>query len=86
LIGGWNLFSVSLGIKTFILNFHWRANHSQFSLVLKDEEAMDWKERFPQLPLNKDHSSKKGHEKFGEEEFVGALFLVLFFLERRVEG
>jgi hypothetical protein len=25
-------------------------------------------------------SSKRGHEKLGEKEFVGGLFLVLFFL------
>jgi hypothetical protein len=47
LIGGWNSLNVSLGIKILILNsiggqiildFHW---------LLKDEEAMDWREGFP---------------------------------------
>jgi hypothetical protein len=27
-------------------------------LVLKDEEAMDWKEGFPQLPLDKENKFK----------------------------
>jgi hypothetical protein len=30
-------------------------------------------------------SSRRGHEKLGEEEFGGGLFLVLFFLGRRGE-
>jgi hypothetical protein len=34
-----------------ILNYHW---------FLKDEEAMDWRERFPQLPLNKENKLKEG--------------------------
>jgi hypothetical protein len=60
LIGGWNPLSVSLGIRIFtlksiggqiILNFHW---------FLKDEEAMDWKEGFPQLPLDKENKLKEG--------------------------
>jgi hypothetical protein len=60
LIGGWNPLSVSLGIRIFILksikgqiifNFHW---------FLKDEEAMDWKEGFPQLPRDKENRLKEG--------------------------
>jgi hypothetical protein len=60
LIGGWNPFSVSLGIRIFILNSiggqiildsHW---------FLKAEEAMDWRERFPQLPLDKENRLKDG--------------------------
>jgi hypothetical protein len=31
-------------------------------------------------------SSRKGHEKLGEDKFVGGLFLVLFFLRRRGKG
>jgi hypothetical protein len=65
LIGGWNPFSVSLGNIIIILNFiggqiilysHW---------FLKDEEAMDWRERFPQLPLDKKNKLK--------EELLGGL-------------
>ncbi len=47
---------------------------------------MDWKERFPQLPLDKENKLKKGHEKLEEKEFVRGLFLVLFFLGRRGKG
>jgi hypothetical protein len=60
LIGGWNAFSVSLGTIILILlsiggqiifDFHW---------FLKDEEAMDWRGRFSQLPLNKKNKLKEG--------------------------
>jgi hypothetical protein len=59
LIGGWNPLSVSLGIKNFILksiggqiilNFHW---------FLKDEEAMDWRGGFLQLPWHKENKLKE---------------------------
>jgi len=40
-----------------ILDFHW---------FLKDEEAMDWREGFPQLPLDKEN-------KFKEEVLGGLL-------------
>jgi hypothetical protein len=65
LIEGWNPLSVSLGIRIIILNSiggriildsHW---------FLKDEEAMDWREGFPQLPLDK--------EKKLKEEVLGGL-------------
>jgi hypothetical protein len=60
LIEGWNPFNVSLGTIILILNSiggqiifdsHW---------FLKDEEAMDWRERFPQLPLDKENKVKEG--------------------------
>jgi len=60
LIGRWNPLNVSLGIKIFILNSiggqiifdsHW---------FLKDEEAMDWREGFQQLPLDKKNKLKEG--------------------------
>jgi hypothetical protein len=59
LIGKWNPLRVSLGTKNFILksiegeiifNYHW---------LLKDEEAMVWRERFPQLPLDKENKLKE---------------------------
>jgi hypothetical protein len=34
-----------------ILDSHW---------FLKDDEAMDWRERFPQLPLDKENKFKEG--------------------------
>ncbi len=46
---------------------------------------MDWREGFPQLPLDKITSLRKGLEKLGEEEFLGILFLRLFFLGENEE-
>jgi hypothetical protein len=60
LIGGWIPVNVSLGTRILILNsiggqiildFHW---------FLKDGEAMDWNERFSQLPLDKENKFKEG--------------------------
>jgi hypothetical protein len=60
LIRGWNTFNVSLGTRflilksiggQIILDSHW---------FLKDEEAMDWMEGFPQLPLDKENKLKEG--------------------------
>ncbi len=85
MIRGWNLLRVSLGIRILILksiggqiilNSHW---------FLKDEEAMDWREGFPQLPLDKITSLRKGLEKLREKEFLGGLFLGLFFLRENEE-
>jgi hypothetical protein len=41
---------------------------------------------FHNFHWTKKTSSRKGHEKLGEEEFVGGLLLVLFFLGRKGEG
>jgi len=55
----WNVLNLSLGIRILILtsiggqiilNSHW---------FLKDEEAMDWRERFPQLSLDKENKLKE---------------------------
>jgi hypothetical protein len=60
LIGGWNPLNVSLGTRILILksiggqiilNSHW---------FLKDEEAMDWRRGFPQLPWDKESKLKEG--------------------------
>jgi len=60
LIGGWNPLRVSLGIiililksigGQIILKSHW---------FLKNEEAMDWKEKFPQLPLDNENKLREG--------------------------
>jgi hypothetical protein len=32
---------------------------------MKDEEAINWREGFSQLPLDKETSSKRGHGKLG---------------------
>jgi hypothetical protein len=60
LIGGWKPFSVSLGIIIHILNSIGRQIILDSHWFLKDEEAMDWKEGFPQLPLDKENKFKEG--------------------------
>jgi hypothetical protein len=61
LIGRWNLFSVSvsLGITIFILNSIGRQIILDSHSFLKDEEAVDWREGFPQRPLNKENKLKE---------------------------
>jgi hypothetical protein len=64
LIGGWNIFCVSLGPKILILksiggqiilNSHW---------LLKDEEAIDWGEGFRSLKGLRGTSSRKVVEAY----------------------
>jgi hypothetical protein len=64
LIGRWNIFYVSLGPRILILksiggqiilNSHW---------LLKDEEAIDWKERFRSLKGSRGTSSRKVKEAY----------------------
>jgi hypothetical protein len=49
-----------LGIRIFILNSIGKQIILDFHWFLKDEEAMDWRERFPQLPLDKKNKIKEG--------------------------
>jgi len=60
LIGGWNPFNVSLGIRIFILKSIGGQTIFDSHWFLKDEEAMDWKEKFPQFPLDKGNKLKEG--------------------------
>jgi hypothetical protein len=64
LIGGWNIFCASLGPKILILksirrqiilNYHW---------LLKDEEAIDWREGFRSLKGSRGTSSRKVKEAY----------------------
>jgi hypothetical protein len=45
---------------------------------MKDEKAIDWKERFPQLPLDKENKLKEGS---WEAWVKGVFFYLVFFLE-----
>jgi hypothetical protein len=45
---------------------------------LRDEEAMDWRGGFPQLPWDKESKL----EKLGGEEFLGFFFLCDFSWKR----
>jgi hypothetical protein len=46
---------------------------------MKNEEAIDWREIFPQLPLDKENKLRRGHGKLRWEEF----FLSCFSFGRR---
>ncbi len=59
LIRGWNPLSVSLGTKKFILNSIGKQIILDFHWFMKDEEAIDWREGFPQLPLDKENKLKE---------------------------
>jgi hypothetical protein len=81
LIGGWNLFNVSLGIKNFILNFIGRQIILSSHWFMKDGRAIDWRERFPQLPLDKGNKLKEG----SWEVWVRGIFFICVFFGRRGE-
>jgi hypothetical protein len=73
LIGGWNIFCVSLDPRIlilnpigwqFILNFHW---------IYKDEEAIDWSKGFRSFHWTRGTSSRKVMEAYqGGRFFWGA--------------
>jgi len=46
---------------------------------MKDEEAIDWREGFPQLPLDKDNKVKEG----SWEALGGGKKIILYFWKRR---
>jgi hypothetical protein len=52
--------NVSLGTKNFILNSIGRQVIFNSHWFMKDEEAIDWRERFSQFPLNKENKFKEG--------------------------
>jgi len=54
-----------LGTKIFILNSIGRQIILDPQWFMKDEKAIDWRQGFPQLPLNKDNKLKEGHGKLG---------------------
>jgi hypothetical protein len=60
LIRGWNPLRVSLGIRIFILKSIGRKITFDSHWFFKDEEAMDWREGFLQLPLDKENKLKEG--------------------------
>ncbi len=77
MIGGWNLFSVSLGTKIHILksigwqiifNSHW---------FLKDEKVINWRDFFNSHGTKRT-SGRRGFEKLGGEEFLVTSSYVIF--------
>ncbi len=79
MIGGWNVFNVSLGPKVFIL----KSVGGQIILnshgLLNDEEAIDWSEGFSNLPLDKGNKFKEG----SWEAYQGGGWCVFFFNPRK---
>jgi len=59
LIGGWNPFSVSLSTRILILNSIERQIILDSHWFMKDKEVIDWRKRFPQLPLYKENKFKE---------------------------
>jgi hypothetical protein len=59
LIRGWNPLNVSLSIKILILNSIGIQIIFDSHYFFKDENVMDWRERFPQLPLDKENKLKE---------------------------
>jgi hypothetical protein len=49
---------------------------------MKDEEAIDWRERFRKFPWIKRISSRRGHGRFTKGEVVSCMF----FLRKREEN
>jgi hypothetical protein len=64
LIGGWNLFNVSLGPRILILKSIGGQIIFNSHGLLKDEEAIDWSGGFPNFHWTRGTSSRKVHEKF----------------------
>ncbi len=75
------MFNVSLGIKILILNSIGGQTILNFHWLLKDEGVMDWSERFPQPPMDKENKLKEGWWKGGKRSFLGVLFLCYFSWE-----
>ncbi len=60
-----------IGPKNSHPKFNWMAIHSQFSLTLKDEEAIDWSKRFRSFHYTRRTSSRKVMEAYQGKEEVG---------------
>ncbi len=81
LIGGWNLFSVSLGTKNFILNSIKRSNHFQFPLVHEGWRGHRLKGKISTTSIGEREQIQGGVM----ESLKKNKFYLLFFLERRNE-
>jgi hypothetical protein len=60
LIREWNLISVSLGIRIFILNSIGEKIILDLHWFMKDEEAIDWSEGFQYFHWTRGPSSRRG--------------------------
>jgi hypothetical protein len=76
LVGGWNPLNVSLDTIIFFLNSIGKQIIFNSHWYMNDEEAIDWREGFPQLPLDRENKLKEGSwEAWGERSFILCFFL-----------
>ncbi len=74
MIGGWNLFSVSLGPRILIVKSIRRQIIFNFHGLLKDEEVIDWRGGFPSFLWTRGTSSRRGHGRFTKGWMVCVFF------------
>jgi hypothetical protein len=74
LIGGWNFFNVSLGIRILILNSIREKIILDSHWFVKDEEAIDWREGFPNFHWTRRTSSSRGHGRLIKKGIVSCVF------------
>jgi len=74
------LFNVSLGTRILILNSIGGKINLDSHYFMKDDEAINWRERFSHLPLDKENKLKEGSWK----AWVGRVFILsyVFFGKR----
>jgi hypothetical protein len=77
LIGEGNFLKVSLGLGILILNPIGKKNHSHW--FMKDEEAIDWRKRFPTFHWTRRTSSRRGDRKLTKRNDI----MCVFFGRRR---
>ncbi len=76
MIGEWNILSVSLGIRILILNSIGEKIIFDSHWFMKDEEAIDWKEGFPNFHWTRITSSRRGHGRLIKRRVVSCVFFL----------
>jgi hypothetical protein len=67
---------VSLGIKILILNSIGEKIIFDSHWFMKDEEAINWKEGFPNFHWTRRTSSRRGHERLTKRGVVSCVFFL----------
>ncbi len=73
MIGGWNIFYVSLGPRILILKSIGGQIIVNSCWLLKDEGAIDWREGFRNFHWTRETSSRKGHGGLPKERGVSCV-------------
>jgi hypothetical protein len=73
LIGGWNIFCVSLGPRIFILKSIGGQIILNYRWFLKDEKAIDWRGGFRSFHWARETNSRKGHGGLSKERGVSCV-------------